>query len=389
MVIPFPAVMVNHRGPQSYSTVHSFNRVLNDIFEDDEINTIQVEEGAIDIAQDPLASTFFTVFAGQHRLQDEIGLQFKSNSLSLSKTLAVDIPRLTHQIFTLGSVFPEIEHQKGVLLIRQPRQDMFYGRLLVGQTLQSGDLSANHSYYDGSQVAGEYWDDSQPSQRTYPIVEGLTTSIRMYPIQSASTLAFSVLIKDANGSTLATSKEFELVSPGNNWLDIDINQLITSLDVHPNEAQAFTLIALPKSGNTPMRINHQIVFSGSGLESSINVSMQNFNVLHSSARPRTTWGQLIHSKNYDTWLAFANDGETSECSTVDVKFFSEQGLEQTTSVSINQGTSAQLLLSDVLGDASDDDQFIWFEVESPNFFLTGWTISRHKISGHCTGEHSF
>ena len=41
MVIPFPAVMVNHRGPQSYSTVHSFNRVLNDVFEDDEINTIQ------------------------------------------------------------------------------------------------------------------------------------------------------------------------------------------------------------------------------------------------------------------------------------------------------------------------------------------------------------
>jgi hypothetical protein len=266
---------------------------------------------------------------------------------------------------------------------------MFYGRLLVGQTLPSGDLSANHSYYDGSQVAGEYWDDSQPSRRTYPIVEGLTTSIRMYPIQSASTLAFSVLIKDTNGSTLATSNEFELVSPGNNWLDIDINQLITSLDVHPNEAQAFTLIARPKTGNTPMRINHQIVFSGSGLESSINVSMQNFNVLHSSARPRTTWGQLIHSKNYDTWLVFANDGETSECSTVDVKFFSEQGLEQTTSISINQGTSAQLLLSDVLGDASDDDQFIWFEVESPNFFLTEWTISRHKISGHCTGEHSF
>ena len=32
---------------------------------------------------------------------------------------------------------------------------------------------------------------------------------------------------------------------------------------------------------------------------------------------------------------------------------------------------------------------IWFEVESPNYFLTGWSVSRHKISGHCTGEHSF
>ena len=389
IVIPFPAVMVNHRGPQSYSTVHSFNRVLNDIFEDDEINTIQVEEGAIDIAQDPLASTFFTVYAGQHRLQDEIGLRFKSNSMSLSTTLAVDIPRLTHQMFTLGSVFPEIEHQQGVLLIRQPRQDMFYGRLLVGQTLPSGDLSANHSYYDGSQVAGEYWDDAHPSHRTYPIVDGLTTSIRIYPIQSASTLGFSVHIKDASGSTLATSQEFELVSPGADWLDIDINQLIASLEVFPNEARAFTLIARPKTGNTPMRINHQLVFSGSGLESSINVSMQNFNVLHSSTRPRTTWGQLIHSKDFDTWLAFANDGETPECSNVDVKFFSENGFEKATQVSINQGTSTQLLLSEILGHADGDDQFIWFEVESPNFYLSEWSVSKHKVSGHCLGEHSF
>jgi hypothetical protein len=389
IVIPFPAVMVNHRGPQSYSTVHSFNRVLNDIFEDDEINTVQVEEGAIDIAQDSSASTFFTVFAGQNRLQDEIGLRFKNNSTSISKRIAVDIPRLTHQSFSLGSVFPEIEHQKGVLLVQQPRQDMFYGRLLVGQTLPNGDLSANHSYYDNSQIAGEYWDDSHQSHRTYPIIEGLTTSIRIYPIQSPSTLEFSVLLKDSEGSTLAKSTAFELVSPGNDWFDIDINQLIDSLGVTADDVVAFTLIAQPKTGNTPMRINHQLVFSSSGLVSSINVSMQNFNILHSNDRTRTTWGQLIHSAEFDTWLAFANDGETPGCSEVEVKFFSETGLVNTIAVSINQGTGIRLLLSDVLGEASGDDQFIWYEVESPNYFLTGWSVSKHRVSGHCMGEHSF
>ena len=389
IVIPFPAVMVNHRGPQSYSTVHSFNRVLNDIFEDDEINTVQVEEGAIDIAQDLDASTFFTVFAGQSRLQDEIGLRFKNNSMSLSKKIEVDIPRLTHQSFNLGSVFPEIEHQKGVLLIQQPRQDMFYGRLLVGQSLPSGDFSANHSYYDNSQIAGEYWDDSRPSHRTYPIIEGLTTSIRVYPIQSPSTIGFKIILKDAQCRTLAESKEFELTSPGSDWLDIEINQLITTLGVNAKEVTAFTLIAQPKNGSTPMRINHQLIFSGSGLESSINVSMQNFNILHSSDRPRTTWGQLIHSAEFDTWLSFANDGETTECSNVEVKFFSEAGLLKTVPVSINQGTSTHLFLGDVLGGATGADQFIWFEVESPNYFLTEWSVSRHKISGHCTGEHSF
>jgi hypothetical protein len=266
---------------------------------------------------------------------------------------------------------------------------MFYGRLLVGQTLPNGDLSANHSYYDNSQIPGEYWDDSHQSHRTYPIIKGLTTSIRIYPIQSPSTLGFKVLLKDAEGSTLAESKEFELVSPGNDWFDIDVNQLIDSRGVTADDVAAFTLVAQPKTGNTPMRINHQLVFSSSGLVSSINVSMQNFNVLHSNDRPRTTWGQLIHSAEFDTWLAFANDGETPGCSEVEVKFFSETGLVKTIPVSINQGTGFLLLLSDVLGVASGDDQFIWFEVESPNYFLTEWSVSRHKTSGHCTGEHSF
>jgi hypothetical protein len=217
----------------------------------------------------------------------------------------------------------------------------------------------------------------------------LTTSIRIYPIQSPSTIGFKILLKAAHGRTLAESKEFELTSPGSDWLDIEINQLITTLGVNAKEVMAFTLIAQPKNGSTPMRINHQIVFSGSGLESSINVSMQNFNILHSSDRPRTTWGQLIHSGEFDTWLSFANDGETTECSNVEVKFFSEAGLLKSVPVSINQGTSTHLLLGDVLGDATGADQFIWFEVESPNYFLTEWSVSRHKISGHCTGEHSF
>ena len=389
IVIPFPAVMVNHRGPRSYSTVHSFNRVLNDIFEDDEINTIQVEEGGIDIAQSLDSSTFFTVFAGQQELRGEVGLRFKNDAGVLTKQLPVTLPRLTHQTFFLKDVFPEAEHQQGVLLIQQPRQDMFYGRLLVGQLLPSGDFSANHSYYDSSQIAGEYWDDSRPSHRTYPIIEGLSTSIRIYPIQSPSTIGFKILLKDAQGLALAESKEFELMSPGTNWLDIGINYLITTLGVNAKEVTAFTLIAQPKNGSTPMRINHQIVFSGSGIECSINVSMQNFNILHSSDRPRTTWGQLIYSEEFDTWLSFANDGVTTECSNVEVKFFSEAGLLKTVPISINQGTSTHLFLGDVLGGATGADQFIWFEVESPNYFLTEWSVSRHKISGHCTGEHSF
>ena len=387
IVIPFPAVMVNHRGPDSFSTVHSFNRVLNDIFEDDEINTIQVEEGGIDIAQSPDSSTFFTVFAGQQELRGEVGLRFKNDAGVLTKQLPVTLPRLTHQTFFLKDVFPEAEHQQGVLLIQQPRQSMFYGRLLVGQAIASGDFSANHSYYDNSSVEGEYWDDAKPSHRTYPLVAGLSTKLRIYPIQSPSLIEFTIEFKDELGVTLGKSAPFHITSPGVDFLDIDTIDLQSALQIDADQAVAMTLTAQPLNGNTPMRINHQLVFGSSGLESSINVSMHNFNILHSTDKPRTSWGQLIHSNQFNSWLALANDGAMD--SDVEVKIFSESGLVTSFPMSIRQGTCSQLLLSDVLKIPSDQDEFVWYEIESPNFFLTAWTIAQHKTSAHCNGEHSF
>lgn len=387
LVIPFPAVMINHRGNGSYSTVHSFNRVLNDVFEDDEINTVQVREGGIDIAQNPEASTFFTVSAGQQQLQCEIDLFFKNSLISLEQQLTVNLPRLTQQTFFLKDVFPEAEHRQGVLLVQQPRQNMFYGRLLVGQALSTGEFSANHSYYDNSTVAGEYWDDAKPSHRTYPIISDLGTKLRIYPIQSPSQLEFKIECKDVSGAVLGTSPLFHVSSPGAELVEVDIQQLLNDLQITHAQASAFTLSARPMDGNTPTRINHQVVFGASGLESSINVSMHNFNIFHSSEKPRTSWGQLIYSEQFDSWLAVANDGVID--SDIEVKLFNEQGQIFTFPLSVRQGTCTQILLTDVLKRSPQVDEFIWYEIESSNYFLTAWTISQHRLSGHCTGEHSF
>ena len=42
LFIPFPAVMINHVGRDFINTVHAYNRILNYIFEDDEVNSFQV-----------------------------------------------------------------------------------------------------------------------------------------------------------------------------------------------------------------------------------------------------------------------------------------------------------------------------------------------------------
>ena len=58
LFIPFPAVMVNHVGDNYLNTVHAYNRVLNDVFEDDAINGSMVEEASIDIALQENTDTF-------------------------------------------------------------------------------------------------------------------------------------------------------------------------------------------------------------------------------------------------------------------------------------------------------------------------------------------
>ena len=41
LFIPFPAVIISHQGKDFCNVVHSYNRIINDVFEDDQINRIK------------------------------------------------------------------------------------------------------------------------------------------------------------------------------------------------------------------------------------------------------------------------------------------------------------------------------------------------------------
>ena len=49
LFVPFPAVIISHLGKDFCNTVHSYNRVLNDVFEDDKINKNHVSEASFDL----------------------------------------------------------------------------------------------------------------------------------------------------------------------------------------------------------------------------------------------------------------------------------------------------------------------------------------------------
>ncbi|MCE9599001.1 MAG: hypothetical protein K8S54_13635 [Spirochaetia bacterium] len=169
LFIPFPAVMVNHVGKDFVNVVHSYNRVLNDIFENDSVNKTQVAEASIDVVCDSTYDTFVTFATGIVSVRDSLRLSYAEKNKSVQGALAIDLPRLSSKSYFLSEVIPDLKNSKGgVIKLSQPVQSMFYGRLLAGiVNRQTGAFSANHSYYDSSAVA-EYFPDPD-SYRTYPL----------------------------------------------------------------------------------------------------------------------------------------------------------------------------------------------------------------------------
>jgi hypothetical protein len=208
---------------------------------------------------------------------------------------------------------------------------------------------------------------------------------------SPSEIALTVIFNSFNGEQLGATSARNLLSPSTDFFELDIRKSATDASVDIAEVGSFTVQAIPLSGNTPTRINHQIVYRTTSLESSINTSLQNYSVIHSQSKPRTSWGQLIHSAEFETWLSLANDGYQDPVSSVQIKFYDENGFLTSESVEVPQRSVRSINISEMLirQSVKAEGEFLWYEYECPNYFLTALSISKHVDSGNCTGEHSF
>ena len=76
LFIPFPAVMINHNNNNFCNLVHSYNRILNDIFEDDK-NSMNVPESSFEKFIDKKHDTFFNFSTGIYDFQGKIKIIFQ------------------------------------------------------------------------------------------------------------------------------------------------------------------------------------------------------------------------------------------------------------------------------------------------------------------------
>jgi hypothetical protein len=394
LFIPFPAVMLNHRGDGFLNFVHAYNRVLNDVFEDDSINALTQREAAIDVRLDERVTTFLLFTAGETACRGSLRLALRASGQQVAAEVPLDVPRFGHRILLLRDAFPGLDRVSGgVLTVAQPKQHMFYGRMLAGRIDCEGAFSANHSYYDSSGV-GEYWDDDQPSVRLYPFFADFDNRIRFYPIMSPGRLHIGIGLRDHDGRTLRSVDAGTIETPGSEFIDVSVNDMCRRTGIGCDEIAAFSVIAKPDGGRTPTRVNHQLVFASGGLESSINMSLVNPNVFVSAGGKGLSWGQLALDREVSTWLGISTNRPDGEACDVEIGFYSAAGNIADKRIRLPAGSARvfradELLPEEALPAKGEPRDYVWFELRSSRPDVFGYSLARNDRTGHCAGEHAF
>lgn len=396
LFIPFPAVMINHIGNGFINQVHSYNRVLNDVFEDDIINSTQVSEASVDLILENEIDTFMLFSAGPINCSTPLEIEVLTNKELLKETYNLQVPRFGTKKISIKETFKGIPNGvKGILRVRQPRQPLFYGRMLVGQWKNDGVFSANHSYYDSS-TAEEYWDDNRSSERFYPFFGNLQNIIRMYPIMSPSNLIMYISMFTKDGSLLKEIMIGDLTSPDNRFLSVSINSLIEKEAITPNDVSCFAVTVKTNSGKMPTRVSHQLVYGNGGLNTSISISLHNPNVFVPAGKKSFKWGQTITGKDYDSYVGIIADAcENPNVSHQDihVTFYYEEGKLATRDYSIPNKSAIKFKVGDELKTELDKLEKkirnIWCVAESEHHGVNFFSIAYNKNTNNFSGDHGF
>lgn len=396
LFIPFPAAMINHVGKNFINQVHSYNRILNDIFEDDTINKNQVREASVDLPLTENSDTFLLFTTGPIPCKDEFEIEVTTQNRNFVKSYPIDLPRFATKKISIEETFNDLpKGEGGIITARQPRQLLFYGRMLCGQMLRDNSFSANHSYYDSSTVE-EYWDSNEPSQRTFPFFPKIFNIVRIYPIMSPSKLSFFIGLYDTGGSLFHEFNIGNLESPSNNFLDVNVNSLIKKENIDVKDVSTFTVKVKAESGKMPTRIGHQLVYGMGKLDSSISIALFHPDIFHPENKNSFKWGQMIIGNEYDSFIGIVADPcenpniVSHECKVI---FYSSKGKIAERNWTVKNGSAIKFELSKEVSELNNhkynDPNFVWCTVESEKYGLNFFSVSYNKISNHFSGDHGF
>ena len=388
LFIPYPAVMINHEGEKFCSMVHAFNRVLNDVFEDDKVNSVVAPEAAIDVFSNNVYETFVNFATGQQKINDNLQFTYSNSDGTITKDVNINLPRLSHKSFILSEIFNK-NLNGGVLKIQQPKQKMFYGRMFGGvKNINTKSFSANHSYYC-STGSNEYF-ETDLCYRTYPYFKNFTNELVIYPIMSPSEINFK--IKITNNDKDFFTEEQKLISPSKKEVKFAIDDIVEKNGL--TGVTAFTLIGVTENKKMPSRVNHQVIYGNpdkkNKVKGSVNTSMINKKMFVSKNPTKIIWGQIISSDDFTSKLGFVFMDPDGNEADLDINIYNEKGFVKNIKKILKPNNSIQLSNKEIKKQNDEKGlNFYWYTAKSSRQDLTGFSFHYNNISGDGSGEHSF
>jgi hypothetical protein len=387
---PFPAALVNHVGVGFHNVVHSYARVLNDVFEDEQVGEFHVAESSIDVRVDETFDTFVSFLTGPLGLDDEMLEVIVRRPRGEIETACVPVNknRFSTTTIRLSEVFPGVTFPYGSLLkIKQPVQPMFFGRMIGGCINRSdGAFSANHTYYDHTAV-GEYF-DAPFGYGQYPLIPESHSRLVFYPIQAPSSLELSVEYFGEHGESLGHGLAQRLDSPDGHAAIFDVSAEGSAA------ARSYRVKARPLAGSgLPTRLSHQIVLGQGGLDGSINESLEYPQGQATDApagQPYLSWVQGVHGARKVTRFGLtAMRAEQHKPAEVRYVVYGERGLILEKTVTIPPNGAAFIDSQRLFGQPEGADQyfFIYTYCQTTRIKLIG--VVHCLDSGHCSAEHNF
>jgi hypothetical protein len=227
--------------------------------------------------------------------------------------------------------------------------------------------------------------------RAYPHFADLKTSIRIYPVHSPSTLDFVVALHGNDGRELGRVPAGSVMNPGGDFLDVTIEDLSSRARVDISRVRSFVLQAQPRDGATPSRISHQLVYGAGALEASIAMALCSPNVFAPQGKHGLTWGQALYGGGLESSAAIVCNTPDGEAAELDIVAYDESGATGSVKRSLVPGAACQIEPQDfgIQSGRANDARPIWFVAQSRRRDISFYSVTRHRKSGHCSGEHGF
>jgi len=411
MVYPYPAMVLNYYNQYFVTTVHTIERIYNDIEDLKENEDSKVPEAGFDIYSNEDIESFISAVNGSIQNNDLIidynVINHNSQSFSGNFSLGKIAPYETIHV-KLNDHIPNLrkilDGKEGTISFTHNFEGIF-PRFLAGNIQNSfPSVSFTHSYYDCTKCVKEsdYWyrinekyNDSSVSIPLF-VNDNFFTDLVLYPNFSPSIFSISISFHDNMGNVIKEMPNFlEVNSNDQIFSKIKFKEIFKRYDIPSDTAKSAYITANWKDGRIPARLKFGLNVGISGKQSKLPCNICFASIAGNpniETKPGSFhWGALLNIGNSVVAISNASPlKQYTRDANVTLTFFRESD-----SNFIERKITIPPFGQTIIETEKDSElkEFLqkksgWVTIRADNPYVFGYYFDFHP-SGSVAGDHVF